>query len=123
MDGNNSAKCLLSAGKSDDREFTSDYFLSREEVDVFKDEVVTGKKSGDADEEEEDDSADTDAPWILDDLDDNGRPVPCADNWKASVAEHMKRSKAIYDATGIFPAACRHGLILNICEMIQSGEL
>lgn len=39
MDGNNSAKRFASAGLQDMRVFESDYFLSPEEVDVFKDEV------------------------------------------------------------------------------------
>lgn len=39
IDGNNSAKRFMSAGLQDDREFHSDYFLTREEVDRFKDEV------------------------------------------------------------------------------------
>lgn len=39
MDSNNLAKRLLSAGRADDRDFDSDYFLTREEVDHFKDEV------------------------------------------------------------------------------------
>lgn len=39
MDGNNSAKRFASAGLEDMRVFESDYFLSPEEVDVFKDEV------------------------------------------------------------------------------------
>ena len=79
MDGNNSAKRLLSAGRADDREFDSDYFLSREEVDVFKDEVKSCKKTTDKILEEED------ALWILqeipeDQFEQNGRPAPCADS-------------------------------------------
>lgn len=123
MDGNNSAKQLFSAGRSDDHDFSSDYFLSHDEVDVFKDKVMTGKNLGGANEEDEEDTADTDAPWITDEFDDNGRPAPCANNWKASAADHTKKAKAIYDVTGIFPAVCWHGLILKICEMVQSGGL
>ena len=39
MDGNNSVKRVASAGSADGRVFKSSYFLSREEVDRFKDEV------------------------------------------------------------------------------------
>ena len=39
LDGNNSAKRVLSAGTEDARAFNSTYFLSRQEVDRFKDEV------------------------------------------------------------------------------------
>lgn len=39
MDGNNSAKRVASAGTADVRNFNSDYFMSRAEVDRFRDEV------------------------------------------------------------------------------------
>ncbi len=47
MDGNNSAKRVASAGLVDFAQFDSDYFLSREEVDQFKDEVK-GRRRKDA---------------------------------------------------------------------------
>ena len=30
---------------------------------------------------------------------------------------------AMFDETGIFVTACRHGILLAMCDMIQSGEL
>ncbi len=39
MDGNNSAKRVMSAGTEDTASFDSNYFLSRDYVDRFKDEV------------------------------------------------------------------------------------
>jgi len=39
IDGNNSAKRVRTAGTHDLREFRSDYFLTRDEVDQFKHEV------------------------------------------------------------------------------------
>lgn len=51
------------------------------------------------------------------------RVDPCTKNWKASAAEHKKRALDIYDITGIFASACRHGLMNKICEMVYSGEL
>lgn len=39
VDGNNSAKRFMSAALQDDRDFKTDYFLTREQVDIFKDEV------------------------------------------------------------------------------------
>lgn len=124
MDGNNSAKRLLSAGKANDWEFQSDYFLSREEVNVFKVEVKPYQKSSEELVEEEVKNV----PWIVhgkpeDQFEDNGRPVPCAETWKASATKHHRNVKAIYDSTGIFPAACQHGFIIKICEMVQSGKL
>jgi Kyakuja-Dileera-Zisupton transposase len=47
MDGNNSLKRTCSAASQDDRVYLSDYFLTREEVDVFKDEVKSKQKSKD----------------------------------------------------------------------------
>ena len=122
MDGNNLAKRLLSAGRADDRDFDSNYFLTREEVDHFKDEVKSCRKTTDEILEEDD------APWIIqekpkDQFKQNGRPAPCTDSWKASAVEHQQTAKAIYDSTGIFPAACQHGIIIKACEMVQSGEL
>lgn len=48
MDGNNSAKRVASAALVDFASFDSDYLLSRDEVDRFKDEVK-GRKRKDAD--------------------------------------------------------------------------
>ena len=50
-------------------------------------------------------------------------PTPCAKTWKASAAEHEKRALNIYETTGIFVSACRHGFIQIACEMVRSGEL
>ncbi|KAI0641354.1 hypothetical protein C8Q79DRAFT_919742, partial [Trametes meyenii] len=116
MDGNNSAKRVASAGAQDRRTFKSNYFLSRDVVDRFKDE-----------------EAEEDAPWAPTDRDakDEGgdatdgqaKPTPCADNWKASAAENLKRALDIYETTGIFVCVCRHGFIQIACEMVRSGEL
>lgn len=37
--------------------------------------------------------------------------------------ENNKRALKIYETTGMFVAACRHGLIQKLCEMVNSGEL
>jgi len=39
MDGNNSVKRIASVGAQDAQVFNSEYFLSHEQVDCFKDEV------------------------------------------------------------------------------------
>lgn len=69
-----------------------------------------------------------DAPWAgLDEpgdaTDGQEHSTPCAKNWKASGGDGNKSSFDIYDITGIFPVACRHGLIEAFTEIIQSGEL
>ncbi|EMD33917.1 hypothetical protein CERSUDRAFT_97846 [Gelatoporia subvermispora B] len=130
MDGNNSAKRIAKAGTEDERTFKSDYFLSRDHVDQFKDEVKHRSSPPkpmveDVDEDEEEDQ---DAPWLSEDgpgdaSDGQARPTPCTQRWKASAAEHEKRALDVYETTGIFVCACRHGLIQKACEMIRSGEL
>ena len=52
-----------------------------------------------------------------------GVTVACADNWKASQANEIRRMWNIYEETGVFAAACRHGMILWLVDMVRSGEL
>ena len=47
----------------------------------------------------------------------------CVDNWKAASAELKKKMWQMYEESGVFASACRHGLILWLCDMIRSGEL
>ncbi|KAG6835632.1 hypothetical protein H0H93_016343, partial [Arthromyces matolae] len=49
--------------------------------------------------------------------------APCADNWKAAANENNKKMWPIFDESGIFASACRHGFILWIIDMVRSGEL
>ncbi|OCH88551.1 hypothetical protein OBBRIDRAFT_734191 [Obba rivulosa] len=115
IDGNNSAKRVASAGAEDERCFDSDYFLSRDEVDRFQHEVKRKPTAKISTEDNHDISGD--AP------DGQERPSPCTERWKASAAEHEKCALDIYESTGIFVCACRHGFIQKACEMIRSGEL
>jgi hypothetical protein len=134
QDGNNSVKRAATAGTADPRVFNSDYFLSREQVDLYKDEVksrdakaTVKRRRPENDPVDDQDASEDDAPWAGADA--QGDPTdtqgasPCATQWKASAAEHQKRSLDIYESTGMFVSACRHGLILKACEMVRSGEL
>ena len=48
----------------------------------------------------------------------------CVRNWKAAASDAQKKSMwEIFDETGIFAAACRHGFILIVVDMVRSGEL
>lgn len=47
----------------------------------------------------------------------------CVKNWKAASDDDKKRMWAVFDESGIFACACRHGLMLWIVDMIRSGEL
>lgn len=46
----------------------------------------------------------------------------CTDNWKAAntIAENTTN---IFEQTGVFVSACRHGIIQTLVEMRRSGEL
>ncbi|THG92734.1 hypothetical protein EW026_g8267 [Hermanssonia centrifuga] len=138
MDGNNSAKRVMSAGTEDTASFDSNYFLSRDYVDRFKDEVkrraqVKMKESRPVDNVDASDteslSEDDDAPWIVDSAspgdacDGQEKATPCTKRWKASAAEHEKTALNIYYQTGVFACACRHSFIVKATEMIRSGEL
>ncbi|KAL4259837.1 CxC1-like cysteine cluster associated with KDZ transposases domain-containing protein [Pleurotus pulmonarius] len=48
---------------------------------------------------------------------------PCADNWKAAAGNEKKHMWDIFDETGIFACACRHGMIVWLADMVRSGEL
>lgn len=117
MDGNNSVKRLLSAAQADERVFESDYFLSRDEVEEYKDETQSRRTET------------NDAPWVPDSdhepddvFDANGQPATCADSWKASAAELDNRKSNVYNITGMFASVCRHGFVTKVCEMVQSGK-
>ncbi|KAI0323512.1 hypothetical protein GY45DRAFT_1264444 [Cubamyces sp. BRFM 1775] len=137
IDGNNSAKRVATAGREDPRVFNSEYFLPRHVVDRYKDEVK--RKVHPRSKTAPDDTAvrhrftpdsepEDDAPWVTEEApgeapDGQDDPTPCTERWKASAAEHEKRALNIYETTGIFVCACRHGFIQLACEMVRSGEL
>ena len=128
---------MKSAGKADSRTFDSNYFLSRGQTNKFQYEVkrrtkathkARSKGQANASDEDEEENDVVDSPWIVVDEpgevpDGDEKPTSCADHWKASAEEQNQRSLAVYENTGIFPLACRHGLILKATEMVESGEL
>ena len=139
MDGNNSLKRLApreSRNAADLRKFENDYFLPRAFVDQFAGEVKTRQPqskpnlvSNDS-SDSEDDSAP--APRFhatrpeddgADPTDGATEPSPCASNWKAASTEERKRMWGVFEETGIFACACRHGIILWLEDMVRSGEL
>ncbi|KAG2085421.1 hypothetical protein BD769DRAFT_1374346 [Suillus cothurnatus] len=99
MDGNNSAKRMANAGSADLRIFPSRYMIPPDQVDVFKDDVRLRPGERGADQ-----------------------LTFCTDNWKAanSTEENTVR---VFEQTGIFLSACRHGIIQTVTEMRRSGEL
>lgn len=143
IDGNNSLK-LIDASmrrgnlRKDTRTNRTDYWLSTEYVDIYKDEVHSANHGkGQAVPTDDDDDED----WL--DLDeepghsgqfkktsqdiDNPVPdaalTPCVKRWKNAGPEARKKMFAMFHIAGIFVALCRHGFVLLVCDMIRSGEL
>ncbi|KAI0707556.1 hypothetical protein C8T65DRAFT_576556 [Cerioporus squamosus] len=137
MDGNNSLKRVLASGgrtNADLRLFKDDYFLPREFVDSFAHEVksrqlprkpilVDDPHNEEPSQESDDDDDVPDGEGEGDPTDGAETLGSCATNWKAAAADEKKRMWSIYDESGIFACACRHGLILWIADMVRSGEL
>ncbi|KAG1900426.1 uncharacterized protein F5891DRAFT_1128589 [Suillus fuscotomentosus] len=110
MDGNDSLKRVLRRSLDHDtddslapssevptsQQFTSDRYLPR----AFSETTTT---VGD-----EEDAAAEDS---------------CAGRWKNMDDTKTKKAWGIYDETGIFVAVCRHGFVLLVADMVQSGEL
>ncbi|KIY46451.1 hypothetical protein FISHEDRAFT_47269 [Fistulina hepatica ATCC 64428] len=136
MDGNNSLKRiagLRERTRGDCSAFDSDYFISEEFVNSFAHEVQSHRHDSHPSapeqstdlrttDEDEDDKEDGAQP-LLNALNETVAPTPCADNWKAAMASEVKRMWGIYRETGVFATACRHGFILWLADMVQSGEL
>lgn len=101
MDGNFSAKWLDGSGSADPRFFRSWYFISEAEVDQFKDDVRHCPGEHQAAEL---------------------ATGACTENWTAAKATEENKI-TVFDQTGIFLVACRHGIIECITEMKCSGEL
>ena len=102
MDGNNSAKRMDRAGHADCCIFPSTYMISWADVDVFKDDVrMCPGHCGNAEHHD---------------------AGGCADTWQAASTVDEDTVK-VYEQTGIFLSACRHGMILTCAEMLCSGEL
>ena len=116
LDGNNSLRRFSHIGEravADNRSFSdSDYYLTAEYVDQYKDEVSRAKDTSPSRPE---------GSTTADDVKDHaGRTTTCGENWKA--AKEL-RTWGVFKESGLFASACRHGLTLWIADMIQSGEL
>ncbi|KAG6876879.1 hypothetical protein C0993_012378 [Termitomyces sp. T159_Od127] len=141
LDGNNSLKRVGLPGNrqvGDLRTFKeSNYYISNKFVNGFANEVKKPQqnlqqKSLDivaaivdvgAASKLEDDSILIASDNAGDPTDDVHTMKPCAKNWKAAFAESNKKMWGIFDESGIFASACRHGFILWIIDMVWSGEL
>ena len=137
MDGNNSLKRLATRGDrvaGDVRQFNSNYYLSREFVDSFANEVKSRQTQAKPDLRDRADppaadpgdagAPDAPAPPLPEDPDPTqGNPNHgCAGNWKAAAADEEKKMWGIFDETGIFVCACRHSIVIYVVDMVQTGE-
>ncbi|TCD61105.1 hypothetical protein EIP91_009022 [Steccherinum ochraceum] len=137
IDGNDSLKrMLLSGGRAfaDSRnapsDTPSDYYLSREFVDSFANEVKS-RRANDAD-------GTTTSPMVpatnscesegLQEGDPtdgtSGDPAlqGCVKNWKAAASDSKKKMWGVFDETGLFASVCCHGLFMWVADMVRSGE-
>lgn len=141
MDGNNSLKLVDESYRRglervDNRTGRSSKWLSPAYVDQYKDEVVSHIHSGATAEEE----VNEDDEWLdveagvphgrfakqqeeVDNPMPGADPTPCVKRWKNAGPEGQKRMFSMFLITGVFVLLCRHGFLLLICDMIQSGEL
>ncbi|KAG1802335.1 hypothetical protein EV424DRAFT_1474690 [Suillus variegatus] len=108
MDGNNSAKRMDDVGYTDRQIYPSRYMITSKDVDKFKDDVRL--RPGE---------------WSVgDESVQPNESLTCTDNWQA--ANSMSGSENtvhVFEQTGIFLSACRHGIIQTLTEMRHSGEL
>ncbi|EGN97916.1 hypothetical protein SERLA73DRAFT_109190 [Serpula lacrymans var. lacrymans S7.3] len=116
IDGNNSLKRWKSStygllSRSDSRKPRTDYWVDKEAVDRYKDQVKSKSKS--------DEYADD---WVDVALHEE-ESFTCVDCWRNAGPEQRKKMFSIFEESGIFIASCRHHFILLACDMIQSGEL
>ncbi|KDQ58311.1 hypothetical protein JAAARDRAFT_89630, partial [Jaapia argillacea MUCL 33604] len=91
-----------------------DYFLPRDFVDKFADEVKQINAA-------KDDMPDPPLNQVL--PSEEGKTVDCHRRWKAAAKEERKRMWGVFEESRIFASACRHGFILWIADMVRSGEL
>ncbi|KIJ30837.1 hypothetical protein M422DRAFT_234713 [Sphaerobolus stellatus SS14] len=149
LDGNNSLRRVdlnITRGVLaylDSRKARSDYWILPQDVDMFKNQVKAKAKRkakdlsdedmneeitqpsdvlpADNSDEEQDTLVETEEPG---DVADGASFVSvCIQRWRNAGPDERKKMWQMFIETGIFIAVCRHGFLLYLCDMIQSGEL
>ena len=127
MDANFSLKRMAAGTRreGDMRMFMgSDYYLRDDEIQRYENEVKQHARGPPV--------PTTPGAGFDDGGDEEGDPTDgsvethkdgCADRWKAAAADEKKKMWHVFHESGIFATACRHGLIMWIANLIQSGEL
>lgn len=140
MDGGQSLRrvAMREDRHEDPRTFASSYLISEEDVDKFKNDVKPRPRKKKTNVRRISCSAEfilttiqepNELPtWAADTeqagaADGDTEGTTCTDRWQAAMSDILKRMWAIYRESGIFLAACRHGFIWLILDMIRSGEL
>ncbi|KAG1891130.1 hypothetical protein F4604DRAFT_1876299 [Suillus subluteus] len=111
FDGNSSLKRVDGSGHANERSFRSSYLIPTAEVELFKDDVrlrpgtrtTAGNEVHQSNVETSNDST-------------------CTKNWKVANTT-TENSTDIFDQTGVFVSACRHGIVQTLVELRRSGEL
>ncbi|KAG1750862.1 hypothetical protein EDB19DRAFT_1893370 [Suillus lakei] len=122
IDGNNSLKwwgssICNSIARDDHRRPRTDYWISHDIVDKFKDEVKsrTALDNNNNPDDWEDIHKDGEVPGEI--------PFNCTAHWQNAGPEQCKKMFAVFEESGVFVAVCHHRFVLVVCDMIQSGEL
>jgi hypothetical protein len=122
FDGNNSLSRMAPLGGrqvGDTRIFNSDYYLEPDYINAHASQSNTLS----SDDETINPTSQTHAGQDPELTNTSPATSACTDNWKAAAADAKKKSWGIFEETGIFASACRHGLVLWIADMVRSGEL
>ncbi|KAG1767502.1 hypothetical protein EDD22DRAFT_978132 [Suillus occidentalis] len=122
FDGNNSLKRVDGSGHADERVFQSTYLIPAGEVDLFKDDVRLrpGTRITTGDDVHLSNIPGTQTTTEDDAASSNNST--CTENWKVANTT-SENSINVFDQTGVFVSACRHGIIQTLVELRRSGEL
>jgi hypothetical protein len=93
--------------RRDNCQALGDHYLSRAEVDEWAKDEVDEVMRG----------------FVPDTGEDEDEGAGCEERWENMKEDVTARAWGMYDETGIFPALCRHGFMLVVVDMVQSGEL
>lgn len=118
FDGNNLLKCVDSSGHADEHCITSSYLITTDDIEKFKDDVRLCPATRSATAHVEPEEPSLTSSLAIEALNDSS----CTDNWKAANTITENTTK-VFDQTGVFVSACRHGIVQTLVEMRQSGEL
>jgi hypothetical protein len=143
----------MNVAQANELEFKSDYVISQSQVDEYKYEAVKQRstqkrkrknaevEAEQSDEEEIEDEvvqqlgaesievAADGTEWHVKNIQAepgmelNAEVTDCVERWKANADDSKKGMFECFDEAGTFVAICRHGFVVSVCDIVQSGEL